>query len=134
MGYDLHITRREHWADDETGEPITREQWQAYVDADPTMRWSDPSDDGMAFWFKRAEHREREDLPWLWWDMGEVISKNPDVELRRKMWTVAQSLGANLQGDDGELYGEDGERLAAPEDADGKGEMSGGAKPWWKFW
>ena|GEM_PF-2686269 len=40
MGYDLHITRKEFWADKE-GSIITLEEWQQYVATDPDLA-SDP--------------------------------------------------------------------------------------------
>jgi hypothetical protein len=39
------------------------------------------------------------------------VVKNPDTEILKKMWLIAQSLGAKVQGDDGETYGEDGSPL-----------------------
>jgi hypothetical protein len=36
MGYDLHITRAADWSDSESN-PITFEEWVAYVDMDPEM-------------------------------------------------------------------------------------------------
>lgn len=130
MGYDLHITRREHWAEDEeAGNDISLEEWRAYVDADPELRWADAAERDTALWFAREEDRERDDLPWLWWTRDEVVSKNPAFETRRKMWLVAQALSANLQGDDDERYGPDGEMIPEPQHVRG-----GSAKPWWKFW
>lgn len=129
MGYDLHISRREHWADDEAGNSISLEEWRAYVDADLELRWADVVERDTALWFVREEDRERDDLPWLWWTMDEVRSKGQTVETTRKMWLVAQALRANLQGDDGERYGADGEMIPEPQRV-----REGSAKPWWKFW
>lgn len=38
MGYDCHITRKTHWADE--GDDITAEEWLLLVDADSTLRLS----------------------------------------------------------------------------------------------
>ncbi len=36
MGYDVHITRKAEWSDDESA--ITLGEWLSVVDADPEMR------------------------------------------------------------------------------------------------
>jgi hypothetical protein len=111
MGYDAHITRADFWPDSpET--PITLAEWQAVVAADaeleplPAMRltyvrWLGPST-----------------LPdsWLAWDEGRVHTKNPDPALLAKCCHLAQSLGARVQGDDGEVYalGPDGAATCGP--------------------
>jgi hypothetical protein len=41
-------------------------------------------------------------LAWLDQDNGEVVAKNPDEEILRKMHQIAQVLDARVQGDDGE--------------------------------
>ena len=51
------------------------------------------------------------------------------------MHAIASSLGAKVQGDEGELYGPDGASVA--EEATKQAEPSVIAphkKPWWKFW
>ena len=52
------------------------------------------------------------------------MAKNPDSEMLRKMFLIADALGAKLQGDDGEIYNSIG--MVAPQDR--------AKKPWWKFW
>ena len=37
VGYDVHITRKDFWSDDD-GAGIERTEWLAYVEADPSMR------------------------------------------------------------------------------------------------
>jgi hypothetical protein len=43
-----------------------------------------------------------------------VTVKNPDVSILGKMYQIAASLDAKVQGDDGEVYGPSGEPEAAP--------------------
>jgi hypothetical protein len=43
-------------------------------------------------------------MAWFAYWRGEIRVKNPDDEIIRKMWLVAQSLSAKVQGDDGETY------------------------------
>lgn len=39
---------------------------------------------------------------------GNVVVKNPDGEILRKMWRLAQLLDSKVQGDECEVYGADG--------------------------
>ncbi len=135
MGYDLHITRRQQWFDSE-GPAITIEEWLALIDSDQEMRldgyaeaalpeggslrMEDPS---MAVWVKYSGHMLGGNMAWLCLSRGNVVAKNPDQEIRGKMWCLAQTLSARLQGDELELYGGDGETLKTPE-----------RKKWWRFW
>jgi hypothetical protein len=83
MGYDLHITRKKHWSD-ETGEAITEAEWRSAVGGDSGLREV------------------------VWFDAGDITAKNPGPALIRKMVQAAHGLGAQVQGDDGEIYREDG--------------------------
>jgi hypothetical protein len=106
MGYDLHITRKENWSDDD-GAPITPDAWLAVLDADPELsRATDAGDDTLAgAWNGRTL---------FWFDDGEITCKNPDEPVIRKMVAIAQRLGANVQGDDGERYPDALNPAAAP--------------------
>jgi hypothetical protein len=79
MGYDLHITRKQNWSDPE-GPAISEAEWRALGPADEALRWED----------------------------GEVVAKNPGKELIGRMVALARELGAKVQGDDGEIYRENG--------------------------
>jgi hypothetical protein len=52
----------------------------------------------------------------VWFDFrqGNVVVKNPDTEVLRKMWSLAQALSANVQGDDGEGYDASGQQRPVP--------------------
>ncbi|WP_042409939.1 hypothetical protein [Streptacidiphilus carbonis] len=80
MGYDVHITRRENWWDEE-GQDISVAEWEAVVAADPGLGA----------------------VP-LWWNVGRIVSKNPSDAVITRMREVAKALGARVQGDDGEYY------------------------------
>ena len=120
MGYDIHITRRASWWD-ENGPVITQEEWETYIAADPelrldgyiegattsgaTLRMEDP---GIAVW--TTHPRLEEHGGWISLDEdGNIVVKNPDEAFLRKMWQIAQALGARVIGDEGETYGPDGE-------------------------
>lgn len=120
MGYDLHITRRNDWADPK-GPEISLAEWRALVQADPAMRLDAfaeaglddggalrASCDGLSVWTEYSHHDEAANKAWFLYSRGEIRVKNPDDEIIRKMWSVAQALGAKVQGDDGEVYDSSG--------------------------
>ena len=99
MGYDFHITRKEHWADYE-GPRISLEEWTAYAGSDIDLK-PDSDNPGAENWIV-TNH----DGPCpLWWDAnGEIIAKNPEQSMVEKMVAIANALGARVLGDDGEVY------------------------------
>jgi len=141
MAYDLHITRKENWFDPTPG--FTLQDWLDYVDSDPELRHDGFAettlDDGkvlrveqkgLCVWTAYSGGNKGNDVCWLGWSQSNNIdAKNPDQEIRQKMWSIAQRLGAKIQGDDGELYGSDGDHIPgiAPTSA-----LS--MRPWWRFW
>jgi hypothetical protein len=118
MGYDLHITRKQDWSEDEP--KISMTEWVAYLESDPSMRLDGyaetttaegvvlrAEDEGLAVWTEWSGGEEW-NMAWFRFWRGDIVVKNPDEEILRKMWLVAQALGARVQGDDGEIYGQDG--------------------------
>jgi hypothetical protein len=119
MGYDVHITRKKNWDGfgDEHGPEISADEWIALASADAEMRLDGfcevrlpegkvfrldhPS---IAVWTAWSHHGEAGDMAWFHHHDDNVAVKNPDREIRRKMWRLAERLGANVQGDDGEYY------------------------------
>ena len=50
-------------------------------------------------------------MAWFWLAEGNIVVKNPDNEILRKMWALAQNLDARVQGDDDELYDAAGNQI-----------------------
>jgi hypothetical protein len=98
MGYDLHVTRADTWPESEAT-PITFDEWEAYVVADPSLR---PGEEAVAECVVWADH-PKEPHP-IWWCDGEVQCKNPDETMVAKLVTIAQDFDARVIGDDGEEY------------------------------
>ena len=98
MGYDLHITRKEFWAD-EDGPSISTEEWNGYVESDKDIE-NDAQNGEYDFLYI---NHPVEPIP-LWWYGGEVYTKNPDKDTVKKLIEIAQSLGARVLGDDNESY------------------------------
>jgi len=155
MGYEVHVTRRELWWD-EDGPEIALEEWvdlvredqelrldgfaEARTPAGATIRIDDPS---MTVWTGFSGHDANGVTVWLMHSHGRIVAKNPHPEILQKLWQIAQTLSARVQGDDGEFYGPDGEMLVDPvavEDLPGHviGEEGPtpkpSGKPWWRFW
>jgi len=65
-------------------------------------------DASLAVWTGWSRHAEGENMALFYLSAGNIDSKNPDEEIRRKMWRIAQRLNARVQGDDGEFYDEIG--------------------------
>jgi hypothetical protein len=118
MGYELHIHRSEDWLD-ASENPITLAEWAEYVERSPDLRMDNfaeaPLDDGsvlrveeegIAVW---TGHPTQPDDAWIGYEPGRVVVKSPDEPMVRRMYEVAEALGARLQGDDGEFYGPDGQ-------------------------
>lgn len=101
MGYDLHITRKEYWADE--GQDIATEDWLALIEHDPELSLWPENGPYFAVWSGSSLHKN----PWLDWSDGKIFSKNPDLELTTKMVEIADKLGAAVQGDEGEIYDSD---------------------------
>jgi hypothetical protein len=132
MGYDLHITRKDDWSDEE-GPEISLAEWLALARADPEMRL-----DEYVEIRKGSESALQTDWVWTGYSQydktgliarfryrnGEVSVKNPDEEMIRKMWSVAQALSAKVQGDDSEVY-DSSAKHSYPDWPE---------RPWWKFW
>ncbi|NHZ35022.1 hypothetical protein F0185_15715 [Massilia sp. CCM 8692] len=101
MGYDFHITRRQFWAD-EHGPAISLAEWLDYASGDSEIE-PDHENPGSENWLV-VSHAEK----WpLWWELGEVYTKNPDPAVIRKMISIARALDARVQDDDGEIHSED---------------------------
>ncbi|MFI2371650.1 hypothetical protein [Streptomyces sp. NPDC018833] len=117
MGYGVHITRRTPWWE-EKGEQITTQEWAAVVAADPDLemvqvarvspRCQDVVWEYRHEWLAQmATHPQRDTHEaWLDWEGGQIVVKNPDEILLKKMREIAGVLGARVQGDDCEYYDE----------------------------
>jgi hypothetical protein len=99
VGYDVYITRAQHWSDNE-GHQIAPEEWIAVVQDDPELALAEQYGPCFALWSGTSKYR----YPWLDWYDGNVFTKNPDRKIVEKMVQLAQQLNATVQGDDGEVY------------------------------
>lgn len=91
MGYGIYITRAAEWAQNQ-GCEIARDEWNAVVEADPTLN-PQPSSDVVAWNDASFE-----------FDAGNVRVANPTREAIEKAVEISTALSARVMGDDGELY------------------------------
>jgi hypothetical protein len=133
MGYDIHITRKGYWHEEDESKDISVQEWNAYVDSDPefsmdnfaganatdgrTVRIDSP---GLSVWTMHSRNGANGNHVWFILSNGNIVVKNPDVEIRNKMIEIAVILKANFQGDDGEIYHDQ--------------EIPNVKNAWWKFW
>ena len=102
-GYDLHITRKVHWADS-NGPAISLGEWQEYVKSDRQVA-HDPKNSEFDFVISLPS----ESFPiWLDPKLGELVTKDPSQRAVVKLIDIARGLRARVQGDDGEFYPSDG--------------------------
>jgi len=142
MGYDVHITRAAEWSDSEAT-PITLDEWLAYVASDPEMRLDGFAEartpngvviriegKGMSVWTAWPGEGRGDGHAWMDHHGGRIVVKNPDPTILRKMCSIAEQLGAQVQGDEGETYPDSMDPAHAAEDPDF--ESPPPKSPWWK--
>lgn len=148
MGYEVHITRKASWFEDD-GPVISLKEWVEYVSSDTEMRLDGyaeartpagavlrTEDPGIAVWTAYSGHEVDGNMAWFCHFGDRVTVKNPDEEILAKMHAIAVSLGAKVQGDEGELYGPDGAAVEEEAHVELASEADEPApkKPWWKIW
>jgi hypothetical protein len=99
VGYELHITRAKSWSVNARN-PISAEEWLAYVEKDRELSLSGENGPYFAKWNGKSRVADA----WLNWHDGNIETKNPGEALIDKMVAIARELGATVQGDDGEIY------------------------------
>lgn len=149
MGYEVHITRKTSWFDDD-GPVISLDDWLAYLASDAEMRLDGYAEartsagavlrmeePGIAVWTAYSGHEVDGNMAWFCHFGDRISVKNPDEEILAKMYRIASSLGAKVQGDEGELYGPEGtsEQKEAQVEPEVESSLTAARKkPWWKIW
>lgn len=140
MGYDVHITRADDWTES-ASVPISLEDWLAVVDRDPELRLERTASattaereivsfesPGLSVWTGWSRHGAGGSFAWIDHSDGEIVVKNPDEEVLRKMHQIARALGARVQGDDGEEYDATGRAVLCTLSGTPR-ELTGGRNP-----
>jgi hypothetical protein len=129
MGVELHITRAEFWADNESAE-ISSAEWLNYVASDAELSLADGNGQFYAVWNGLSKYDE----PWLNWFNGNVSTKWPDTALFEKMLQVAGALGAKVQDDEGTNYLKVGDWIYDPTHRVEAMPAQEKTKWWQRFW
>lgn len=146
MGYEVHITRKKDWRDEE-GPAITLNDWLAYITSDPELSmegFTVPHQaegetiviqrPGMAAWVGYSEYRKRNTVVWFTHFKDRVSVKDPDAEIIQKMYGIAQALNGSVQGDKGEIYDADGNSVSRLPGKKPTAAQAQEKKSWWKVW
>jgi hypothetical protein len=107
MGYDIHITRKELWSD-EDGPTISEDEWRKFIETDPDLELDSEASNTRDQMFFATYRRDQTVFGWM---DGDIFTKNPERDVIQKAVQIAERLGAKVQGDDGEVYGPDGEPI-----------------------
>ncbi len=147
MGYELYITRKQNWFDEE-GDEISLEEWIEYVNTSHDMRLDGHVEtethdgtlrverEGLSVWLEYSGHEKDGNMAWFDYFEGNISVNNPDEEIIKKMLQIAQALNAKVQGDDGEIYDGDKNGNLSWQESNVKGEAATqcSSKKWWQFW
>jgi len=102
MGYDIHITRADDWAENQ-GFEISTEEWLNLAQSDPDLVPVPENGKYFVVWHGATEYPET----WFDWSNGNINTTAPDKATLSKMLEIARKLNAKIQGDEGELYEEE---------------------------
>lgn len=116
MGYGLHVVRAQKESDHDS-QRISMKEWLTVIDADPSLvlkgevTVTSPGGDvihmpspGLAVWHG---HPEIPEVPFTFHN-GTISITASDNAVLAKILQVAAALVAEVQGDEGELYEDDG--------------------------
>lgn len=133
MGYDLVIKRNSEKS------KISKEEWINYVLNDSSFEKIDSysaifeNGDELTLSTPNAGlwHSTNGKIPFTYdEEYGEIIVKNPDKKIIKKMINIAQNMDAIVVGEEGEVYDAN---YIQNEFAGYKGGRNSDKK-WWKFW
>lgn len=110
MGYEVYITKKKNWYD-EDGDEISPEDWQNAVEHDPQMEIvgetiAPVGKDGVKISYKSpllAEWKNPDSGETVWFDYshGNIVVKSPDEATKKKIKSIASIIGAKAQGEEG---------------------------------
>ncbi len=99
MGYNLYITRAPSWAEN-NGYQISINEWLALIQRDSELRLASEYGPYFAIWQGDSQLQH----PWLDWENGNIMTKNRDEQIIKKMVQIAHALHGTVQGEEDERY------------------------------
>lgn len=108
MSSSVHITRQ---ADDGRETPITLEEWNAFVEADPDLKRPEPGhlNYSETLVLLPSSSDPPDDWQWLSWCSGSISSDYPQQPMLRKIAQIARHFEAVVTNDEGEVWAIDSE-------------------------
>jgi hypothetical protein len=103
VGYDLHITRALFWPEADRF-PIRVDEMFALLEGEPDLAMLSPGDSRLRSFFISVGVDD-----WLQFHSGRLSTKHPRPSLIHRMVEIGSLLDAWVVGDDGEIYGWDGD-------------------------
>jgi hypothetical protein len=148
MGYDIHITRKENWFDEDETRNISFDEWKNILASDDEMRLDGFAEatatngetirvdsKGLSVWIKYSNNGLNGNYAWFDYSQGNIVCKNPDDEIVNKMLVIAERLNAKVQGDEGEIYERTlNNKISHKHITESDDNQTDSKKPWWKFW
>jgi hypothetical protein len=140
MGYEVHIVRKKDYEDYEEESNITYEEFASLVDRRPELEWeaiegyinSDKKD--YCYW-NSYPAIVNNNSPWLHYFRGEISTKWTEDDCLSFWLELANELGGQLRGDEGEQYDEaELERLRKQHQERSTPNVIIKKKPFWKIW
>ncbi len=140
MGYEVHIIRKKDYEDYDEESNITHEEFIALVERRPELSWEavgndeDNSKREYCYW-NSYPALENNNPPWLHYFHGEINTKCTEDDCLKLWLELANEMGGQLRGDDGEQYDEaELERLKERRKEQSIPNIIINKKPFWKFW
>lgn len=111
MGYELHIVRKKDFEDYEEESNITHEEFVQLVERRPELSWKaigndeENSEKAYCYW-NSYPALDNNNPPWLHYFRGEISTKWAEDDCLSLWLELANELGGQLRGDEGEQYDE----------------------------
>lgn len=116
MGYDIHITRKDFWANDDHRLDITLDEWKNFIETQHDLKLTNLAvaslpngttlqlkKEGITVWTGYSQGHKYGEV-YFNYSHGTISVKNPDDEILKYMCDIAIKLNSKVQGDDGETY------------------------------
>ena len=103
MSYSVYIIRK---SEDGQESPITLDEWNAYIEADPDLKRPDPGHPNYSetLVLLPLDGSPPENWQWLGWLNGSISSDYPQPPMLKKIGQVARIFGAVVMSDDGDIW------------------------------
>jgi hypothetical protein len=103
MSYSIHVVKQTPEGEEA---PITLEEWNAYVEADPDLERPEPGhlNYSETLVLLPSDDPDPENWQWLSWGSGSISSDYPQKPMLKKIGQIARHFDAVVTSDDGEVW------------------------------